>query len=46
MQKTKTKVVKDNCNPVWGDDLTITIKDPKVPIKLVSNNVCLYISEL
>ncbi|PWA44376.1 C2 calcium-dependent membrane targeting [Artemisia annua] len=33
-QKTKTKVVKDNCNPVWGDDLTLTIKNPKVPIKL------------
>ncbi|GJY03986.1 C2 calcium-dependent membrane-targeting protein [Tanacetum coccineum] len=33
-QKTKTKVVKDNCNPLWGDELTMTIKDPKVPIKL------------
>ncbi|KVH97665.1 protein C2-DOMAIN ABA-RELATED 10-like [Cynara cardunculus var. scolymus] len=33
-QKTKTKIVRDNCNPVWEDDLTLTIKDPKVPIKL------------
>ncbi|XP_071739286.1 protein C2-DOMAIN ABA-RELATED 8 [Rutidosis leptorrhynchoides] len=33
-QKTKTKVVRDNCNPEWDDVLTMTIKDPKVPIKL------------
>ncbi|KAL4586719.1 hypothetical protein LXL04_011362 [Taraxacum kok-saghyz] len=33
-QKTKTKVVKDDCNPVWNDVLTLAIKDPKVPIQL------------
>ncbi|CAI9278492.1 unnamed protein product [Lactuca saligna] len=33
-QKTKTKVVKDDCNPVWNDVLTLAIKDPKEPIKL------------
>nr|XP_043626284.1 protein C2-DOMAIN ABA-RELATED 10-like [Erigeron canadensis] len=33
-QKTKTKAVRDNCNPEWHDVLTMTIKDPKVPIKL------------
>lgn len=35
MQKTKTKVVKDDCNPIWNDVLTLAIKDPKEPIKLV-----------
>ncbi|KAL7606642.1 hypothetical protein Lser_V15G14977 [Lactuca serriola] len=33
-QKTKTKVVKDDCNPIWNDVLTLAIKDPKEPIKL------------
>ncbi|CAH1417019.1 unnamed protein product [Lactuca virosa] len=33
-QKTKTKVVKDDCNPVWNDVLTLAIKYPKEPIKL------------
>ncbi|KAI3763761.1 hypothetical protein L2E82_13758 [Cichorium intybus] len=33
-QKTKTKVVRDECNPVWDDVLTLAIKDPKVPIQL------------
>ncbi|KAI3720122.1 hypothetical protein L6452_21032 [Arctium lappa] len=33
-QKTKTKIVRGNCNPVWEDVLTLAIKDPKVPIKL------------
>ncbi|KAL8268929.1 hypothetical protein R6Q59_002727 [Mikania micrantha] len=33
-QKTKTKVVRDNCNPVWDCDLTMIIKDPKAPITL------------
>ncbi|KAI3796128.1 hypothetical protein L1987_38792 [Smallanthus sonchifolius] len=33
-QKTKTKVVSDNCNPVWDCDLTMIIKDPKAPITL------------
>ncbi|KAJ9563792.1 hypothetical protein OSB04_008952 [Centaurea solstitialis] len=33
-QKSKTKMVDDNLNPVWEQDLTLTIKDPTVPIKL------------
>ncbi|KAK2978009.1 hypothetical protein RJ640_026443 [Escallonia rubra] len=32
--KLKTKVVTDNCNPIWDDELTLSIKDPNVPIKL------------
>ncbi|KAK1425699.1 hypothetical protein QVD17_21054 [Tagetes erecta] len=33
-QKTKSKVVLGNCNPVWDDGLTMIIKDPKAPITL------------
>ncbi|XP_073281409.1 protein C2-DOMAIN ABA-RELATED 7-like [Primulina huaijiensis] len=33
-QKVKTSVVKDNCNPVWNEELTISIKDLNVPIVL------------
>ncbi|PWA46687.1 calcium-dependent lipid-binding (CaLB domain) family protein [Artemisia annua] len=33
-QKTKTKVIKGNCNPVWNDELTLTMKDPKAPIHI------------
>lgn len=36
VQKTKTKVVKGNCNPVWNDELTLTMRDPKAPIHIVS----------
>ncbi|GKE37094.1 C2-domain ABA-related 7-like protein [Tanacetum coccineum] len=34
MQKTKTKVIKGNCNPVWNDELTLTMKDLKDPIHI------------
>ncbi|XVF02863.1 hypothetical protein REPUB_Repub04eG0211300 [Reevesia pubescens] len=33
-QKLKTRVVKNNCNPKWNEDLTLSIKDPDVPINL------------
>ncbi|KAD2804203.1 hypothetical protein R6Q59_030292 [Mikania micrantha] len=33
-QKTKTKVIKGNCNPVWDDELTLTMRDPKAPIHI------------
>jgi Ca2+-dependent lipid-binding protein len=36
MQKLKTRVVKKNINPEWNEDLTLSIADPIVPIKLVS----------
>ncbi|XP_062168409.1 GTPase activating protein 1-like, partial [Alnus glutinosa] len=35
-QKLKTRVVKKNINPEWNEDLTLSIADPSVPIKLVS----------
>ncbi|GAB4828753.1 hypothetical protein Ancab_018422 [Ancistrocladus abbreviatus] len=33
-QKLKTRVIKGDCNPEWNDELTLTITDPKIPIKL------------
>ncbi|PIN09122.1 putative Ca2+-dependent phospholipid-binding protein [Handroanthus impetiginosus] len=33
-QKVKTRVEKDNCNPVWNEELTIYIKDLVEPIIL------------
>lgn len=37
MQKLKTRVVKDTCNPEWNDELTLSVIDPNAPINLVSN---------
>ncbi|XVF81181.1 hypothetical protein PTKIN_Ptkin15bG0136300 [Pterospermum kingtungense] len=34
LQKLKTRVVKKNTNPEWNDDLTLTIQDPSLPVKL------------
>ncbi|XP_038702393.1 protein C2-DOMAIN ABA-RELATED 7-like isoform X1 [Tripterygium wilfordii] len=33
-QKLKTRVVKKTCNPDWNDELTLSISDPNIPIKL------------
>ncbi|KAK6242328.1 C2 domain - like 10 [Theobroma cacao] len=33
-EKLKTRVVKNNCNPEWNDELTLSINDPNVPIIL------------
>ncbi|KAK1380613.1 putative ADP-ribosylation factor GTPase-activating protein AGD13 [Heracleum sosnowskyi] len=33
-QKLKTQVIHDNCNPVWNDELTLSVKDLNLPIKL------------
>ncbi|XP_022734268.1 protein C2-DOMAIN ABA-RELATED 7-like [Durio zibethinus] len=30
----KTSVVKNDCNPEWNDELTLSINDPNVPILL------------
>lgn len=37
LQKFKTHVIHDNCNPVWNDELTLSVKDLSLPIKLVSD---------
>ncbi|XP_059641521.1 protein C2-DOMAIN ABA-RELATED 4-like [Cornus florida] len=33
-QKLKTRVIKKDVNPVWEEDLTLSISDPNLPIKL------------
>ncbi|KAI8542749.1 hypothetical protein RHMOL_Rhmol08G0163700 [Rhododendron molle] len=35
-QKLKTHVIRKDVNPVWNEDLTLSISDPNLPIKLVS----------
>lgn len=36
LQKLKTHVIRKDVNPVWNEDLTLSISDPNLPIKLVS----------
>jgi Ca2+-dependent lipid-binding protein len=38
-QKLKTRVINNNCNPVWNEQLTLSIKDVNDPIRLVSYRV-------
>ncbi|KAE8694725.1 hypothetical protein F3Y22_tig00110777pilonHSYRG00397 [Hibiscus syriacus] len=33
-QRLKTRMVKKDVNPEWNDDLTLSITDPNIPIKL------------
>ncbi|KAJ0241177.1 Protein C2-DOMAIN ABA-RELATED 9 [Hirschfeldia incana] len=33
-QKLKTRVINNNCNPVWNEQLTLSIKDVNDPIRL------------
>ncbi|OIV95639.1 hypothetical protein TanjilG_23870 [Lupinus angustifolius] len=33
-QKLKTRVVNQNINPVWNDELTLSITDPHLPVHL------------
>ncbi|KAI3462616.1 hypothetical protein Pfo_019279 [Paulownia fortunei] len=33
-QKLKTRVVKKNVNPEWNEELTLSVADPNLPIKL------------
>ncbi|XP_023526650.1 protein C2-DOMAIN ABA-RELATED 1-like [Cucurbita pepo subsp. pepo] len=34
-QKLKTRVVKQNINPEWNEDLTLSIQDPNLPVYLI-----------
>ncbi|KDP23927.1 hypothetical protein JCGZ_27087 [Jatropha curcas] len=34
-QKLKTRVIKKDVNPEWNEDLTLSITDPNLPIKLI-----------
>ncbi|CAH9112977.1 unnamed protein product [Cuscuta epithymum] len=33
-QKVKTRVIEKDVNPVWNEDLTLSVSDPNLPIKL------------
>lgn len=33
-QKLKTRVIKKDVNPVWNEDLTLSVADPNLPIKM------------
>ncbi|KAE8659356.1 Integrase-like protein [Hibiscus syriacus] len=33
-QKLKTRVIKKDVNPEWNDDLTLSVADPILPVKL------------
>ncbi|CDP08488.1 unnamed protein product [Coffea canephora] len=33
-ERLKTRVVRKNVNPEWNEDLTLSIADPSIPIKL------------
>uniref|UniRef100_A0A453D670 C2 domain-containing protein n=4 Tax=Triticinae TaxID=1648030 RepID=A0A453D670_AEGTS len=33
-QKLKTRVVRKSINPEWNDELTLSIEDPTIPVKL------------
>ncbi|EXB69087.1 putative ADP-ribosylation factor GTPase-activating protein AGD11 [Morus notabilis] len=33
-QKLKTRVIKKDVNPEWNEDLTLSVTDPKLPVKL------------
>ncbi|XP_047317802.1 protein C2-DOMAIN ABA-RELATED 4-like [Impatiens glandulifera] len=33
-QKLKTRVVKKNINPQWNEDLTLSVADPNLPVKI------------
>lgn len=39
MQKLKTRVIKKDVNPEWNEDLTLSVTDPSIPIKLVSGDM-------
>ena len=43
MQKLKTRVIKKDVNPEWNEDLTLSVTDPKVPVKLVTSSLTLII---
>lgn len=33
----KTRVIKNNCNPTWNEEMTLFVKNVETPIQLVSS---------
>ncbi|XP_031736297.1 protein C2-DOMAIN ABA-RELATED 4 isoform X1 [Cucumis sativus] len=44
-QKLKTRVIKKDVNPVWNEDLTLSVSDPNLPIKLGSSKRSFLVSD-
>lgn len=38
LQKLKTRIIYKELNPVWDEDLTLSIENPEIPIELVRNS--------
>lgn len=41
MQKLKTRVIRKDVNPEWNEDLTLSVSNPDIPVKLV----CILVTE-
>lgn len=37
----KTRVIKKDVNPEWNEDLTLSVADPNIPVKLVRKLLCI-----
>lgn len=37
LQKLKTRVIYNDVNPEWNEDLTLSVTDPSLKVLLVSN---------
>lgn len=43
VQKLKTRVIRRNTNPIWNEELTLSVEDPALPVRLVCFSVTLLL---